>query len=151
MNILVVVAIALVLILGFLAILSAIVEKGIDLKAKLEEYSVAHGWMGVVGAVLGAFGTVKLLLNIDLLSHAPLTYLSILVMLVALMGIGFIAGLGTIKPFIKKEEVTAKLDEFMAKVSPFRGLLGLVAVAAFIVALFAIYFLAGSMFSGGPR
>jgi len=42
--------------------------------------------------------------------------------------LGFLLGLGVLKTFVKDAKAHAKADELMAKLAPYQGTLGLVAI-----------------------
>ena len=55
-----------------------------------------------------------------------------------LIVVGFLLGIGTLKMFIKDANAQAKMDQTLAKISPYQGTLGLISIIVGVLLL--IYF-----------
>ncbi len=93
--------------------------------AKLTPY---QGWIGAISALWGAWWTISAVLNLGLLTAAPIAWISWLATGAVMLLLGFILGIGIMKTFVKSPEAHAKADEMLVKLTPYQGTLGLVAI-----------------------
>jgi hypothetical protein len=113
------------IVLGALAIPNLIIGKKPELKPTLDKLVPIQGWMGVVSAFWGAWGVISAVLNIGWLTTLPIWWITLLATSVVTLGLGILLGVGTAKTFIKSPQAHAKMDQTIAKLSPFQGTLGL--------------------------
>ncbi|MEO6953417.1 MAG: hypothetical protein ABI321_16570 [Polyangia bacterium] len=114
--------------LGVLAVPSLILSKRPDAKDLLAKIAPYQGWIGVVSAFWGVWGIIGAVLHLNWLTIAPIFWVTWLADAVLLAALGFILGIGTMKTFIKRPAANAKMDETLAKLAPYQGRLGLIAV-----------------------
>jgi hypothetical protein len=114
--------------LGVLAASNLIIAKKPDAAQLIGKIAPYQGWIGAVSAVWGAFGILRCVRWIRLLSVAPFYWLSWLAAAVLLACLGLLLGVGVFKSFIKSPEANAKLDSVIAKLAPYQGKLGVVAI-----------------------
>ena len=122
------VAVALLLVLGFLGAIQLIAARKPSAKDFAEKLAPYQGWIGVVGMVLGVIYLVRMLLNnwFDVLGVAPIAALTALAGALLLVGLGALFGLSVLKQF---GTASAKLDGLVARMRPFQATLGVAALA----------------------
>ncbi|MBK8014287.1 MAG: hypothetical protein IPK13_23430 [Deltaproteobacteria bacterium] len=113
------------IILGALAVPSLILSKKPDLKAVLGKISPYQGYIGAISALWGIYGLVISLLNMGLLSAAPIWWITLTATSFVTFSLGILLGINTLKQFIKQPEAQRKMDATVAKLAPFQGTLGL--------------------------
>ncbi len=113
------------IVLGALAIPNLIIGKKPELKGVLDKLTPFQGWMGVVSAFWGAWGIIGAVLALNLLTTFPIWWATWLATSVITLGLGILLGVGTAKTFIKNPAAQAKMDQTLAKISPYQGTLGL--------------------------
>src|SRR5260221_8549118 len=130
------------LVLGLLAVPNLIIAKRPDAKQLIDKIAPFQGWIGAVAAIWGAWQLIQFILNIGtmitLLTHPlwPMLFgIVTLVYAVVLFALGLLLGIGTLKTFIKNPQAQAKLDQTLAKISPYQGTLGIVALINGVVML----------------
>ena len=121
------VAVAFLLILGFLGAIQLIAARKPGARALAEKLAPHQGWIGVVGVTLGAIYLVRMLLHgwIDALGVVPVSALTALAGALLLIGLGAIFGLGVLK---RLGNVGEKLDPLVARIRPFQNTLGVAAL-----------------------
>jgi hypothetical protein len=115
-------------VLGVLGASSLIIARKPDAKELIAKISPYQGWIGAVSALWGAWWVVNAILNIGLLSLAPLSWIIWLATGAVMLLLGFLLGIGIMKTFVKDEKAHAKADQMLAKLAPYQGTLGLVAI-----------------------
>ncbi len=115
-------------VLGVLAVPSLVLAKRPDAAKVLGKLAPYQGWMGAVSCVWGVWGIISAVLNLGLLTTAPIYWATWLAVAVVLAGLGLILGIGVMKTFIKQPQAQAKLDQTLAKVAPHQGRLGIAGV-----------------------
>lgn len=98
------------------------------MKPVLETLTPYQGWIGAVSALWGAWGIISAVLNLKLLSLAPIWWITWVGTSSVTLSLGLLLGVGTLKTFIKNDDAQAKLDEVTAKIRPYQGTLGMVAI-----------------------
>ncbi len=119
--------------LGILAASNLIIARKPDAAQLIGKVAPYQGWIGAVSAVWGAFGILRCIRWIRLLSITPFYWLSWLAAAALLACLGLLLGVGVFKSFIKSPEATAKLDGVIAKLAPYQGKLGVVAIVMGVV------------------
>ena len=115
-------------VLGVLAASSLIIARRPDAAAMIGKIAPYQGWMGAVSALWGIWGIIGSVLSIGLLAAWPIWWATNLATAVLLACLGLLLGVGVLKTFIKDPTAQAKMDQTIAKLAPFQGTLGLVAI-----------------------
>jgi|HubBroStandDraft_6_1064221.scaffolds.fasta_scaffold1140513_1 hypothetical protein len=116
-------------VLGVLGASSIIIAKKPDAKEVIAKLAPYQGWIGVISAFWGAWGVIQSVLHIGVwLKYAPIYWVTFLAASVAMLGLGFILGVGTMKTFIKDPKANEKMDHTLQKLLPYQGNLGLLAI-----------------------
>jgi len=115
--------------LGVLAASNLIIAKKPDAAQLIGKIAPYQGWIGAVSAVCGVLGILGCVSHIGWMRSAPIFWLSRLADSVLLTCLGLLLGIGVFKSFIKNAQANANLDRVIAKLAPYQGKLGLVAIA----------------------
>jgi len=116
--------------LGVLAASNLIIAKKPDAAQLIGKIAPYQGWIGAVSAVWGVFGILGCVSHVGWMgSSLALYWLSWLADSVLLTCLGLLLGVGVFKSFIKSEAAHAKLDKLIARLAPYQGKLGLIAIA----------------------
>jgi hypothetical protein len=116
------------IVLGILGAASLIIAKKPDAKQLIDKLTPYQGWIGACGALTGAYWTLMAILNLGLLAHSPIGWITWMAVAVVMLLLGFLLGVGTLKTFIKNPEANAKMDQTITKLAPYQGTLGLVSI-----------------------
>lgn len=130
------------IVLGALAVPNLILKRP-ELKPTLDKITPYQGWIGAISALWGVWGLLTSILNLGWLSRVPLWWITLTANNALLLALGILLGIGTLKSFIKDATAQAKLDQTVAKLAPYQGTLGLVALglgAWCVVASIIIHF-----------
>jgi len=114
--------------LGVLGAANLIIAKKPEAKELIGKIAPYQGWIGAVSALWGAWGVIQAILHIGWLAHWPIYWITWIVDSGLLLALGLLLGVGVFKTFIKSAEATAKMDQVIAKLTPYQGMLGLVAI-----------------------
>jgi hypothetical protein len=114
--------------LGVLGASSLIIAKKPDAKELIGKLAPYQGWIGAVSALWGVWTVISAVLSLRLLGIVPIYWATYLAdgVLQALLGI--LLGVGVMKTFVKDPAATAKMDDTVAKLAPYQGTLGLIAI-----------------------
>ncbi|HYE06859.1 MAG TPA: hypothetical protein VEL07_15185 [Planctomycetota bacterium] len=115
-------------VLGILGASSLVIAKKPDAKALIDKLAPFQGWIGAISALWGAWGIVSSILNLNWLSVVPIFWITFLATSITLLALGLLLGVGVLKTFIKAPAAVAKLDATIAKLAPYQGTLGLIAI-----------------------
>jgi hypothetical protein len=120
----------LLVILGLLAVPSLILSKKPNAKELFDKVAPYQGWFGVVFALWGIWGIINSVLGIGLLATWPILWISYLVVSVVCAGLGFILGYGLIQKHAlsKNEKAKEAGEKVLAKLLPWQGTLGVIAI-----------------------
>jgi hypothetical protein len=129
-------------VLGVLGAASLIVARRPDAKEAIAKLAPYQGWIGAISAVWGLWGVISSVLNIGWLSLAPIYWLTFLANAVLSVCLGLLLGVGVLKSFIKDPTAQAKMDQTIAKLAPYQGTLGLVAIGVGVWMILASLFFA---------
>jgi hypothetical protein len=115
-------------VLGVLGASSLIIARKPDAAQLIGKMAPYQGWIGAVSALWGVWIVISSILNLRWLSVAPVYWVTFLAdgVLQALLGI--LLGVGVMKTFIKDAPAQAKMDQTVAKLAPYQGTLGLIAI-----------------------
>jgi hypothetical protein len=114
--------------LGVLGASSLIIARKPDARELIAKISPYQGWIGAISALWGAWWVLNAVLNLRLLSVAPISWIIWLATGAVMLLLGFLLGIGILKTFVKDERANAKADELITKLAPYQGTLGLVAI-----------------------
>ncbi len=115
-------------VLGILGASSLVIAKKPDAKALIDKLAPFQGWIGAISALWGAWGIVSSILNLNWLSVVPIFWITFLATSITLLALGLLLGVGVLKTFIKAPAAVEKLDATIAKLAPYQGMLGLIAI-----------------------
>jgi len=114
--------------LGVLAASNLIIARKPDAAQLIGKVAPYQGWIGAVSAVCGAFGILGCVSRIGWVGSVPILWLSRLAVSVLLTCLGLLLGIGVFKTFIRNAQANANLDRVIAKLAPYQGKMGLVAI-----------------------
>ncbi len=119
------VAVALLLVLGFLAAIQLIAARKPAAKGLADKLAPHQGWIGVVAFVLGVVYLVRMVLHgwLDALTVVPVSALSAMAGALLLIGLGALFGLD-----IMKKLGGEKLSALVARIRPVQSTLGVAAL-----------------------
>ena len=127
-----IVSAAFLIVIGALGAANLIIAKRPDAEALIEKVRPAQGWLGVVAVLFGAFGLVRILINIvALIKFAPILTVSMLGGSAVTLALGFLLAY----PLLDKHVLSAnqaaavKGAAIQAKLAPMQAMLGLAAIA----------------------
>lgn len=115
-------------VLGVLGASSLIIARKPEAKELIGKLAPYQGWIGAISALWGAWWVLNAVLNIGLLPVAPIAWILWLATGAVMLLLGFLLGIGIIKHFVKDEKAHAKADQMLARLAPYQGTLGLVAI-----------------------
>ncbi|MDH6306358.1 hypothetical protein M2459_000345 [Parabacteroides sp. PF5-5] len=118
------------IILGLLAVPSLLLEKKPNAQEWFDKIAPYQGWIGVVFAIWGLWGIISCFLNIGWIGHWPIYWITWLLVSVVEFALGFILGYGLITKYAlsKNEQAAEKGEQLLAKLRPWQGKLGIVAI-----------------------
>ena len=116
------------LVLGILGAASLIIARKPDAKQLIDKLTPYQGWIGAVGALTGIYYTLMAVLNMGMLAHWPIRWITWMATAVVMALLGFLLGVGTLKTFIKDPTANAKMDQTITKLAPYQGTLGLISI-----------------------
>ena len=114
--------------LGVLAASNLIIARKPDAEALIGKIAPYQGWIGAVSAVWGVLAILGCIGHIGWMTSAPVYWLSWLAASILLTSLGLLLGVGVFKSFIKSGTANANLDRVIARLAPFQGTLGLIAI-----------------------
>ena len=115
------------IVLGALAVPNLILKRP-ELKPTLDKITPYQGWIGAISALWGVWGLLTSILHLGWLTSSPLWWITLTANNALLLALGILLGIGTLKSFIKDATAQAKLDQTVAKLAPYQGTLGIVAL-----------------------
>ena len=115
-------------VLGILGASSLIIARKPDAKELIAKIAPYQGWIGAVSALWGIWGIVGAILNLGWLAHWPIYWATWLADALLQAALGLLLGVGTLKTFIKDPTAQQKMDQTIAKLAPYQGTLGLIAI-----------------------
>lgn len=115
-------------VLGILGASNLIIARKPDAKELIAKLAPYQGWIGAVSALYGFWGIISSVLNLGWLTSFPIFWTTYLASSVVQAGLGLLLGVGTLKTFIKQPQAVEKMDQMVAKLAPYQGTLGLIAI-----------------------
>lgn len=115
-------------VLGVLGASSIIIAKRPDAKEMIGKIAPYQGWIGAVSAIWGLWMCISSVLSIGWLAVAPIYWVTYLASAVLQLALGLLLGVGVLKQFIKDPTANEKMDQTIAKLAPYQGTLGFVAI-----------------------
>jgi hypothetical protein len=115
-------------VLGVLGAASLNIAKKPDAKELIGKLAPYQGWIGAISAVWGAWGVISSVLSLGMLAHFPIYWITFLADSVLELSLGLLLGVGVLKTFIKNPQAQEKMDQTIAKLAPYQGTLGLIAI-----------------------
>jgi hypothetical protein len=133
------------IILGLMAAPSLILSKKPNAKELLDKLTPFQGWIGLVFAFWGVWGIISAIMNLDVLTHWPIWWITWLASSVVEATLGFLLGYGMISKLILSKNPTAqeKGEQLLAKLAPLQGKLGLFGVIVGIWVVIASFLFLG--------
>ena len=116
------------IVLGLLSASHLIVSNRPDAREMIEKLAAYQGWVGVAGAIWGAWSLLNAVLNVDLTNAFVGSITAIVVSAVTLLN-GFLLGFGLGMTFVKDEAAKEKAGEAYTKLLPYQTGLGIAALA----------------------
>ena len=115
-------------VLGILGASSLSIARKPDAKEQIAKIAPYQGWIGAVSALWGVKVAIFSFLSIGWLSTYPIPWITWIVDGALQAALGLLLGVGTLKTFIKNPQANQRMDQTIAKLAPFQGTLGLVAI-----------------------
>ncbi|AKF10789.1 hypothetical protein DB32_007938 [Sandaracinus amylolyticus] len=132
------------MVLGVLGAASLIIARRPDAKDAIAKLAPYQGWIGAISALWGVWGVISSVLNIGWMTTFPIYWFTFLADSLLSVALGLLLGVGVLKTFIKDATAQAKMDQTIAKLAPFQGTMGLVAIGVGVwMILASILFAAG--------
>ena len=119
-------------ILGILGAATLIVSKRPDAKEAIDKLVPYQGWIGAVSAIWGAWGVINAILTLSWLSYGMygvILWATLAASAVLQLGLGILLGVGIFKTFVKNPEANKRMDQTVAKLTPYQTKFGLAAIA----------------------
>ena len=115
-------------VLGILGASNLIIARKPDAKELIAKLAPYQGWMGALSAVWGVWMIIHAILNLGVLTAAPILWITYMASAVIQAGLGLLLGTGTLKTFVKQEQAHEKIDQLVTKLAPYQGTLGLISI-----------------------
>ena len=127
-------------VLGVVCASNLIIARKPDAKELIAKIAPYQGWIGAISALWGVWWLINWVLNLGVwLKAAPVLCFTWLAVCLLLIGLGLLCGIGVLKMFIKQPQEVEKLDQTVAKLAPFQGMLGLAGIAVAIWTILNVY------------
>lgn len=122
------------ILLGALAVPNLVLKKP-EFKSTLDKITPYQGWIGTISALWGLWRLIWSVLNIALIQHAFLWWVTLTATNAMVLALGLLLGVGTLKTFIKNPEAQGKLDQTVVKLAPYQGNMGIAALIMGVVCI----------------
>jgi hypothetical protein len=120
------------IVLGILGASNLIIAKKPEMKGFIDKIVPYQGWFGAASVFYGVFDVFNAVTSMGLMGvHPPIGLIYwILFLLNGLLQIslGLLFGIGILKTWIKDPAAQAKMDQTRAKLVPYQGTLGFIAI-----------------------
>jgi hypothetical protein len=113
---------------GVLGAANLIIARKPEAKELIGKIAPFQGWIGAASAAWGAWGVLWSVMTIGMLGGAPMWWLTGLAAAVLQLALGLLLGVGVLKTFIKNDQANDKLDQTIARLAPYQGTLGVIAI-----------------------
>ncbi|GAA0871131.1 hypothetical protein GCM10009117_02760 [Gangjinia marincola] len=116
--------------LSVVAVPSLLLSRKPDAKELLAKVEPYQGWIGIVFFFWGTWGIISAVLNIDVLSIAPIWWATWVTSCVVMAALGFMLGYSLLNQWFLSNNATAKLkaDQMRSAIAPKQGKLGIVGI-----------------------
>jgi hypothetical protein len=128
-------------VLGVVCAANLIIARKPDAKALIAKIAPYQGWIGALSAIWGAWWIIRWVMNVSALKAAPVIMITWLADSVLLLALGILCGIGVMKSFVKAPAAVEKLDLAVSRLAPFKGMLGLAAIAGAVWTILDLYVL----------
>ncbi len=120
----------LLIILGLLAVPSLLLAQKPNAKELFDKIAPYQGLIGLIFAVWGVWSIISAILHLGWLGISPIYWITYLLVAVVMACLGFILGYGLIQKYAlgKNEKAKEAGEKVLAKLLPFQGTLGIVAI-----------------------
>lgn len=115
-------------VLGILGASNLIIARKPDAKELIAKLAPYQGWMGAVSAFWGVWMIIHAVMNLGVLTAAPILWITYMASAVIQAALGLLLGTGTLKTFVKQPMAVEKIDQLVTKLAPYQGTLGLVSI-----------------------
>lgn len=121
------------IVLGIVAAANLVVSKIPSAKEYIVKMAPYQGWLGVFAVVAGVWNLIDVLTHLGVYTQSIVLFLFVLLVIGLLLSLGFIVGIGTVKPFIKNEKAQEKITALLNKLTPVQGILGIAGIVVGIL------------------
>lgn len=127
--------------LGIAAASSLIVAKKPNAKDLLDKLVPFQGWLGVIVCIIGIWRVIEGILNINILSIAPLVWIIWMVVAVVELVLGFIMGFGLLNTYLfsRNAKTEEKGQQLIARLQPLQVKFGIAAIVIGILAIIGTF------------
>ena len=128
---------------GLLAASNLIIARKPNAKDLIDKLTPYQGWIGIVMLFWGIWGTFDCMRFLSVLSVRPLFWTFWLASSLADLSVGFLLGFGLVTKYALGKNPTAEKrgQALRAKLAPWQGTLGLIAIAMGVLYLVWLYVL----------
>lgn len=139
------------ILLGLLAAPSLLLAKKPGAKEQFDKIAPYQGWIGAVFALWGVWGIISALINFGMLGAWPVYWITWLAGSLVQAALGFILGYGLITKHAlsKNPQAALKGEEWLRKLTPVQGKLGLVAIVLGVWQIILTFIYVGNELSNG--
>lgn len=119
------------ILLSIIAVPSLVLSKKPNAKELLEKIEPYQGWIGLVFCILGVWGIIHSIINLDMLTAAPIWWITLAAGSLVQTTLGFMLGSGLMNKLFmgKNPEAQKKAAELRSKIAPKQGKLGILGLA----------------------
>jgi hypothetical protein len=125
------------IVLGALGASNLIIARQPQAKELIGKLAPYQGWIGAISALWGLWITIWTLLHVGWMHFSPLLWITVLAEGLLLLSLGLLLGVGVLKSFIKQPKAAENMELAVARLAPYQGTLGLIAIAVGIWGLIA--------------
>lgn len=118
------------ILLSIIAVPSLILSKKPNAKELLDKVEPYQGWIGLVFSIFGIWGIISSLLSLEVLTNAPIWWITLFVGSIVEATLGFLLGFPVISKIISKNapDYQQKNIKIREKLVPLQGKLGILGV-----------------------
>lgn len=134
-----IVTFAALLVLGVVSASNLIIARKPDAKELIAKFAPYQGWIGAISAVWGVWWLINWILHVGAMMTWPILGITWLANSLLLLGLGVLCGIGVLKMFVKAPAATEKLDQTVARLAPYQGMLGLIGIGVAVWTILDLY------------
>ena len=129
------IALVIGIVAGLIALSPAIISRRPDAREMLGKLAPYTGWVGLCLFGWGAWELIDAILNLSVLTAAPLHWIFWVVMAVTDFLLGLLLGFGLISKYAlgKSEMALQRGAQLRSKIAPFQAILGVVEIAVSVL------------------